>query len=239
MSDADIHDPAAPPVGTVDVSAFLSVSFQDKRDAPVWGIEAVHAGTGLRIVHARADGPGWTIVWFELHVARQSGQLSSRRFQPWLLANDCGAFDELGIPLEAGEVHSASRARLEACLDERFPWWRSAPWRDIPPEPLLAAEPPEQSIKGERSWVYFVQYGPGGPIKIGTAQSVASRVAGFQTASPIPLELLGTMPGGPALEHELHREFRDAHQRGEWFEPTPALLARIAELTALPAESKL
>jgi hypothetical protein len=44
--------------------------------------------------------------------------------------------------------------------------------------------------------IYFIRHGLDGPIKIGRARDVARRLKTLQTASPVPLLLLGVIPGG-------------------------------------------
>lgn len=84
---------------------------------------------------------------------------------------------------------------------------------------------------GDRAVVYFVQPEGGGPIKIGFSGSIRSRLDAFATSCPFPLRVLGLVPGAMTLEASLHEEFRHTRIRGEWFHPTPDLLARIAALT--------
>lgn len=80
----------------------------------------------------------------------------------------------------------------------------------------------------DRSVVYFIQGPPGTPIKIGiTTQDPEDRLRGIQTGSPHRLRILRTEPGGRSRELQLHRRFAAARLEGEWFEPTPALLAYI------------
>jgi Meiotically up-regulated gene 113 len=72
--------------------------------------------------------------------------------------------------------------------------------------------------------IYFVQMLVGGPIKIGWATSVASRVATLQLGCPYPLVVLATMAGTMSDERELHKRFADHRLRGEWFhEDAPGL----------------
>jgi len=81
------------------------------------------------------------------------------------------------------------------------------------------------------AWVYFVQVGEDGedgPIKIGTAIDVEKRLVGLQCASPWPLRLLAVMEGGSGLETRLHRDLRSHRIRGEWFHPSPRVLAQVA-----------
>lgn len=78
------------------------------------------------------------------------------------------------------------------------------------------------------SVVYFIQYGAGGPIKIGVAGNISRRVAALQTGSPEPLVVLATMPGGKSEEARLHHLLRQDRHRGEWFAPTARVLGAVA-----------
>lgn len=80
------------------------------------------------------------------------------------------------------------------------------------------------------SSVYFA--GSGGQVKIGWSRKVSARLAQLQTGSPIPIKLLGTMPGGRAVERRLHQQFAHLRLAGEWFADDPELLAYIGEATA-------
>lgn len=75
--------------------------------------------------------------------------------------------------------------------------------------------------------IYFIQAGDGGPVKIGfcrTRAGVRRRLKGFQTSHAQELYLLGVHPGDLDDEQALHRAFRAAHIRGEWFRPTTDVL---------------
>jgi hypothetical protein len=79
-------------------------------------------------------------------------------------------------------------------------------------------------------FVYFIQAGHDGPIKIGFAVDPAERLAMLQTGNHVELFLAAAMPGGIDLEQELHARFAEGRIRGEWFRPdTPGLLDAIAE----------
>ena len=79
-------------------------------------------------------------------------------------------------------------------------------------------------------FVYFIQCGDDGPIKIGVASDLDKRLAGLQTANHQELFLLGFIPTADAEEMEefLHVQFDEARVRGEWFEPSRRLLDYIA-----------
>jgi hypothetical protein len=89
-----------------------------------------------------------------------------------------------------------------------------------------------------QSKIYFVQAGPGGPVKIGRAHDVTRRLQTLQTASAVRLILLGSIPGGARVESRLHQEWRRLRLQGEWFRPDAALLEYIARVTGkAPAPS--
>jgi hypothetical protein len=77
------------------------------------------------------------------------------------------------------------------------------------------------------TFIYFVQAGQGGPIKIGHATQPRRRLSELQVSSPVLLTLLGKVRGRPAHEKEWHSRFAGYRIRGEWFKPSPALLAAI------------
>lgn len=83
------------------------------------------------------------------------------------------------------------------------------------------------------SFVYFVQEGDGGPIKIGRASNAGVRLARMQTSTPRKLRLLVAVPGAGMLEASLHQAFRRHRLEGEWFEPVPRLLALVREFVAV------
>lgn len=77
--------------------------------------------------------------------------------------------------------------------------------------------------------IYFLRAGQHGLIKIGVSVDVAVRIAALQTGSEQTLRLLGTLAGGPEVERAIHRRFAGSRVQGEWFWPSPDLLAFIDE----------
>ena len=73
-------------------------------------------------------------------------------------------------------------------------------------------------------YVYFIQQGDNGPIKIGYSAEPEKRLQTLSTASPYPLRILKTLKGGKSLEQELHIRFADHQLEGEWFAPDDDLL---------------
>jgi len=82
-------------------------------------------------------------------------------------------------------------------------------------------------------FVYFIQSGDSGPIKIGVAYNVKQRIAGLQTANPNKLNLLATIKNKNALkvESDLHEKFKEHRLQGEWFKPVTSLLSYIKQLS--------
>lgn len=78
--------------------------------------------------------------------------------------------------------------------------------------------------------IYFVR-AENGPIKIGTTGRLEWRLRSLRGQSPVPLELLGSVPGNRADEHEFHRRFAEHRLHGEWFDPHPDILVEIERLS--------
>jgi Meiotically up-regulated gene 113 len=93
------------------------------------------------------------------------------------------------------------------------------------------------SVPGPGS-VYFAQAGKSGPIKIGTARDVWTRLASLQTGSAATLHLLGVVPGGLADEKVLHQRFARHRIRGEWFKPAAALRTYITKHASMPEPAR-
>lgn len=89
------------------------------------------------------------------------------------------------------------------------------------------------------SYVYFIQRGQAGSIKIGYGKNPAKRLRDLQVGSDRELRLIGVTPGGVALERTLHQEFAELRLSGEWFRADASLSRRIRELTGASPDSKL
>jgi hypothetical protein len=75
------------------------------------------------------------------------------------------------------------------------------------------------------SFVYFIQVGDCGAIKIGRSRSPQARMQTLQTANPETLRLRGVIPGGVELEQHMHERFAHLRISGEWFAPGGDLVA--------------
>ena len=73
--------------------------------------------------------------------------------------------------------------------------------------------------------IYFIQFGEGGPIKIGTSINVPLRLMQLQSHYTEDFTLLSTIEGGPIEEAKLHQRF--SHLRyghTEQFRPSEELI---------------
>ncbi len=86
--------------------------------------------------------------------------------------------------------------------------------------------------------IYFLKAAGVGLVKIGfTAESSADRrVTQLRTMSPIPLSLLGTIPGSQSDEMAIHQRFAHLGSHGEWFWPTKELEEFIRQQIEAPPE---
>lgn len=81
----------------------------------------------------------------------------------------------------------------------------------------------------ETGGIYFIQQGPGGPIKIGSASNIRKRMKSLQTGSPVALVFLGHIDGTASTEHEIHRLLRRYSLMGEWFRPDQEVLQYLRD----------
>jgi hypothetical protein len=73
--------------------------------------------------------------------------------------------------------------------------------------------------------VYFVRAVD--KVKIGFTRDVERRISELQTASPVDLELLGTLPGSALTERRLHKRFSAHRVNREWFRYEPPIIGFI------------
>jgi hypothetical protein len=76
--------------------------------------------------------------------------------------------------------------------------------------------------------VYFVRSENGGPIKIGFAVDLKSRISNLQTGRPDKLCVLHVQGGTEDDEKKLHEKFNAHSINGEWFHPGEDLIEYIA-----------
>jgi hypothetical protein len=79
--------------------------------------------------------------------------------------------------------------------------------------------------------IYFIESGPGGPIKIGFTKTrdISYRVKDLQCGNPEELHVLALFDGEREDETRLHHIFDKYWIRGEWYRPGEDLLAFLEE----------
>jgi Meiotically up-regulated gene 113 len=91
---------------------------------------------------------------------------------------------------------------------------------------LIGSKPSREASSAADSsgFVYLIRCGDTRLYKIGKARNVASRLAALQIANPLPLNLIDSYEVSDASieESELHLQFKDKNERGEWFALTDA-----------------
>jgi len=85
-------------------------------------------------------------------------------------------------------------------------------------------------------FVYFVQAGQQGPIKIGWSQDVPRRIAELQVANASRLSLVAVVPGKMRDEATTHERFAHLRLGAEWFQDAPELRAYLRECGDSPIE---
>lgn len=83
-------------------------------------------------------------------------------------------------------------------------------------------------------FVYFVQSGEAGPVKIGWSQDVDRRMAELQTANARPLRLIGKIPGRMRDESRVHERFAHLRMEAEWFQNSPEIHEFLARRALAP-----
>lgn len=86
--------------------------------------------------------------------------------------------------------------------------------------------------RSKKTRVYFIQEGDDGLIKIGESNDPRRRLVDHQCGNPRKLRLLGSFAARSYVEREVQGQFSADRVAGEWFTPTPELVAFIAEKCA-------
>lgn len=76
-------------------------------------------------------------------------------------------------------------------------------------------------------WIYAIQQGDAGPVKIGQTRCPWERLKTLQQGNPIELHGLAAWRTLPEIEKLLHEEYAQYRIRGEWFEPAPELIEDV------------
>jgi hypothetical protein len=92
-------------------------------------------------------------------------------------------------------------------------------------------------LTSQPGYIYFIQTA-NGSIKIGFAIRPLHRFATLQVGSSETLTLLGVFSGTRVDEKRLHKQLEASWVRGEWFHPSPEVMALAAQLGQAPSIPK-
>jgi hypothetical protein len=81
----------------------------------------------------------------------------------------------------------------------------------------------EWRAAGVSEFVYLMQMGDDGPVKVGRALDPDKRCYELQCGNPEQLVVRDAIPGGATVESLLHQNFWEHRLMGEWFD-CPAIL---------------
>lgn len=81
--------------------------------------------------------------------------------------------------------------------------------------------------------IYFIRpVGLPGPIKIGCSRWPADRLQACMHQSPLPLEIVGSIPGDFKLERKFHNFLSGSLSHCEWFHPTELVISTMERVLA-------
>lgn len=95
--------------------------------------------------------------------------------------------------------------------------------RQVKPEPRPTYKRDEPVLRFWRSevrnptFVYFIQQGEDGPVKIGTAKDPRVRLSELGCGNPEPLYIRAIVLGDRTTEQQYHHDWAQARLTGEWF----------------------
>lgn len=88
-------------------------------------------------------------------------------------------------------------------------------------------------------FVYFIEAGKSGPIKIGVAFDIEARLRELQVGNSARLNLIVSIPGSHKDENRLHRRFKAECKGGEWFKAKGAVRDFAVSLIAMSEEERV
>jgi hypothetical protein len=101
--------------------------------------------------------------------------------------------------------------------------------------PKLPKRLPKVRAQPLQGYVYLIQAGDDGPVKIGWSRNPFGRMSEFQAAHFAELRLIDKWPGTERDERLLQKHLAEFRIRGEWFDPV--ILYEIAYAADLKARA--
>lgn len=96
-------------------------------------------------------------------------------------------------------------------------------------------------IHSQDTHIYIIKpVGSDGPYKIGWSRAPINRLESLMVWSPFPLEIVATVPGGYALEQNIHSCLARSASHYEWFHATEEVKAFVNRVAAgVPIEQAI
>ena len=85
-------------------------------------------------------------------------------------------------------------------------------------------------METKEEYIYFIQQGDDGPIKIGYSTDVTERIRRMRTCSPYEIYIRLVISGNLDFEKNIHKKFKKYKMRGEWFQNTKEIREYIKSL---------
>lgn len=79
----------------------------------------------------------------------------------------------------------------------------------------------EVDLDSGPGWIYFVVDNRYRHMKAGWSGNPIKRLADLQTGHPLPLKIIGIIPGSYSYEAAIHRTFHRYRTAGEWYRYSP------------------
>ncbi|HET7342866.1 MAG TPA: ORF6N domain-containing protein [Methylomirabilota bacterium] len=189
----------------------------DRDLAAAYGVETRHLNQQVRRNRARFPGDlAFRLSAVEAESIRALALASDESWYgrpPW-------AFTERGAAMLATVLNNARATAVALQIlraqgsENLFSVIRAA---------ILEAAPNDAS--DDAIYTYFIRAGMDGPIKIGSTRNFDARFRSLMTMSPLPLNVVAILRGDH--EAECHAQLRRFRLHGEWFAPSPFVMAFI------------
>jgi hypothetical protein len=86
----------------------------------------------------------------------------------------------------------------------------------------------------KEGFIYFIQNGESGPIKIGFTTNIPIRISILQNSTPFQLRLLNSIEGTILDEQKMQKRFEKYRIKNEWFSPGKELIDFIISISNKP-----
>lgn len=119
-------------------------------------------------------------------------------------------------------TYEEALAKINGDKNYRTPYSSAAAYRYLGIRGVKPG-PKGAETKPRRGWVYFLQDGTTGPVKIGYSKDPESRINGMRSGQHSDYRILFVVRGTPGTESKFHKRFAAQNKTREWFHYDGAL----------------